>query len=164
MGQFFTAGDILHIAIETERQGAAFYETLAESAGDERVKEEFRRLVEFERGHEKTFQFLLEGADVQRAVGSVRSDQLSDEYRRYLVALVDSNMLPDQDAARRLAREAGNEIEAVDIALQMEKNTILFYQELQRLLGPQVAALQTILDEERSHVYQLNELKAYLQQ
>jgi len=120
--------------------------------------------VEFERGHEKTFQFLLEGADVQRAVGSVRSDQLSDEYRRYLVALVDSNMLPDQDAARRLAREAGNEIEAVDIALQMEKNTILFYQELQRLLGPQVAALQTILDEERSHVYQLNELKAYLQQ
>ena len=39
----------------------------------------------------------------------------------------------------------------------------LFCQELQDLLGEQAGVLQTILYEERSHVYELNELKAYLQ-
>ena len=158
-----TAEEILEIAIETERQGAAFYESLAACAQDERVKEECQRLVEFEREHEKTFRHLLGQRDIQRALDSLQPSQLSDEYREYLSALVHSNMLPDEEAARQLADEAESEVEAINVALQMEKNTILFYQELQNLLGAEVGVLQTILDEERSHVYQLNELKSYLQ-
>ena len=159
----FSAEEILEIAIETERQGAAFYERLADSAQDERVKEECRRLVAFEREHEKTFRHLLGQQDVQRALSSLQPDQLSDKYQQYLSALVDSNMLPDEEAAQRLAEDAESEAEAINVALQMEKNTILFYQELQNLLGEQAGILQTILDEERSHVYELNELKTYLQ-
>ena len=159
----FSAEEILEIAIETERQGAAFYERLATSAQDERVKEECRRLVTFEREHEKTFRRLLGQRDVQQALDSLQPSQLSDEYREYFSALVHSNMLPDEEAARRLAEEAASEADAVNIALQMEKNTILFYQELQNLLGQKAGVLQTILDEERSHVYELNELRAYLQ-
>ena len=102
-------------------------------------------------------------AFIQRALDSLQPSQLSDEYQQYLSALVESNMLPDEETAQRLAEEAGSEVEAINIALQMEKNTILFYQELQNLLGAEVGVLQTILDEERSHVYQLNELKTYLQ-
>ena len=79
-------------------------------------------------------------------------------------ALVDSNMLPDEETARQLAEEAESEVEAINIALQMEKNAILFYQELQNLLGTEAGILQTILDEERSHVYELDELKTYLQE
>ncbi len=159
----FSAEEILEIAIEAERQGAAFYEGLADSAHDERVKDECRRLVAFEREHEKTFRHLLGQRDVQRALDSLQPGQLSDEYQQYLSALVDSNMLPDEETAQRLAEEAGSEVAAINIALQMEKNTILFYQELQNLLGEQAGVLQTILDEERSHVYELNELKTYLQ-
>ena len=158
----FSAEEILQIAIEAERQGAAFYERLADSAQDERVKEECRRLVAFEREHEKTFRHLLGQRDVQRALDSLQPSQLSDEYREYFSALVHSNMLPDEEAARQLAEEAASEADAVNIALQMEKNTILFYQELQNLLGQEAGVLQTVLDEERSHVYELNELKAYL--
>ena len=158
-----TAEEILEIAIEAERQGAAFYERLADSAQDERVKQECRRLVTFEREHEKTFRHLLGQRDIQRALSSPQPGQSSDKYQQYLSALVDSNMLPDEEAARRLAQDAASEADAVNIALQMEKNTILFYQELQNLLGTQAGALQTVLDEERSHVYELNELKAYLQ-
>lgn len=158
-----TAEEILEIAIEAERQGAAFYERLADSAQDERVKEECRRLVTFEREHEKTFRRLLGQRDVQQALDSLQPSQSSDEYREYFSALVHSNMLPDEEAARRLAEEAASEADAVTIALQMEKNTILFYQELQNLLGQEAGVLQTILDEERSHVYELNELKTYLQ-
>ncbi|MCK4324323.1 MAG: hypothetical protein KAW89_07325, partial [Armatimonadetes bacterium] len=99
----------------------------------------------------------------QRALSSLQPGQLSDEYQQYLSALVDSNILPDEETARQLAEEAASEADAVNIALQMEKNTILFYQELQNLLGTAAGVLQTILDEERSHVYELNELKTYLQ-
>ena len=35
-----TAEEILEIAVEAERQGAAFYERLADSAQDERLKED----------------------------------------------------------------------------------------------------------------------------
>ena len=159
----FSAVEILEIAIEAERQGAAFYEHLADSAQDARVKEECQRLVEFERKHERTFRHLLGQQDIQRALDSLQPGQLSDGYQQYLSALVDSNMLPDQETARQLAEQADSEVEAVNIALQMEKNTILFYQELQNLLGQEAGVLQTILDEERSHVYELNELKTYLQ-
>ena len=159
----FSAVEILEIAIETERQGSAFYERLAISTQDERVKEECQRLVGFEREHEKTFRRLLGQPDVQRALDSLQPSQLSDEYSEYLLALVHSNMLPDEEAARQLADEAESEVDAINLALQMEKNTILFYQELQNLLGQEVGVLQTILDEERSHVYELNELKTYLQ-
>jgi len=158
-----TGQEILQIAIETERQGAVFYERLATSAQDQRVKEECQRLVAFEREHEKTFRRLLGQRDVQRALDSLQPGQLSDEYQQYLSALIDSNMLPDEETAQRLAEEAESEVAAINIALQMEKNTILFYQELQNLLGEQAGVLQTILDEERSHVYELNELKTYLQ-
>ena len=158
-----TAVQILEIAIQAERQGAAFYQRLAATADSERVRAECQRLVEFEREHEKTFRRLLGQRDVQRALDSLQPGQLSDEYQQYLSALVDSNMLPDEETAQQLAEEADSEVEAINIALQMEKNTILFYQELQNLLGTKVGALQTILDEERSHVYQLSELKAYLQ-
>ena len=155
----FSANQMIDIAIQAERQGAAFYERLATTADSERVRSECERLVGMEREHEKAFQRLLG----QQALNSLEAGQLSDEYQQYLSALVDSNMLPDEEAAQRLAEEAGSEVAAINIALQMEKNTILFYQELQNLLGGEVGVLQTILDEERSHVYELNELKAYLQ-
>ena len=154
---------ILEIAIQGERQGAAFYEQLAATTHNERVREECQRLVEFEREHEKTFRRLLGQQDVQRALSSLQSGQLPDEYQQYLSALVDSNTLPDEETAQRLAEEAETEVDAINVALQMEKNTILFYQELQKLLGQEAGVLQTILDEERSHVYELNELKTYLQ-
>ncbi len=156
-----TAGEILEIAIQAERQGAAFYERLATTADSERVRAECQRLVGMEREHEKAFQRLLGQQDGQRALSSLQP--LSDEYRQYLSALVDSNMLPDEETAQQLAEEAESEVEAINIALQMEKNAILFYQELQNLLGTEAGVLRTILDEERSHVYELNELKAYLQ-
>jgi len=158
-----TGEEILEIAIQGERQGAAFYERLAATTQNERVREECQRLVEFEREHEKTFRRLLGQQDLQRALSSLQPGQLSDEYQQYLSALVDSNMLPDEETAQRLAEEAESEVDAINVALQMEKNTILFYQELQKLLGQEAGVLQTILDEERSHVYELNELKAYLQ-
>ncbi len=159
----FATEHILEIAIEAERQGAAFYEQLATIASSERVRAECQRLVGMEREHEKTFRRLLGQQDVQRALSSLQAGQLSDQYQQYLLALVDSNMLPDEEIARKLAEDATSEVEAINIALQMEKNTILFYQELQNLLGQEAGVLQTILDEERSHVYELNELKAYLQ-
>ncbi len=158
-----TAVEILEIAIQAERQGTAFYERLATTADSERVRAECQRLVGMEREHEKAFQRLLGQQDGQRALSSLPPGQLSDEYQQYLSALVDSNMLPDEDTARQLAEEAESEVEAINIALQMEKNAILFYQELQNLLGTEAGVLRTILDEERSHVYELNELKTYLQ-
>ena len=157
-----TAEGLLEIAIQAERQGAAFYQRLAATADSERVRVECQRLVEFEREHEKSFRHLLGRQDVQRALNSLEPGQLSDEYQQYLSALVDSNMLPDEETAWQLADEAESEVDAINLALQMEKNAILFYQELQNLLGQESGVLQTILDEERSHVYQLVELKTYL--
>ena len=158
----FAEGQILEIAVETERQGAAFYDALATQAKSQRVREECERLAEFEREHERLFRQLLAQEHSQQALQSVQAGDVSDE--RYLLALVESNMLPDEEAARRLAEEADSEVDAINIALQMEKNTILFYRELQDILGEQAGVLATILDAARAHVYELHELQQYLQQ
>ncbi|MGD2143979.1 MAG: ferritin family protein [Anaerolineae bacterium] len=155
--------EALEIAIEAERQEGAFYDRAAERATTGRLREVCADLAEAEAKHERLFRELLRQRDLTRAVASLYPEDEADRYHRYVMALVESNILPDRESAVRLADEASTALEVVHTALQMEKNTILFYRQLEAMLGEDIAGLDAVLREERDHVYELNELRKSLQ-
>jgi rubrerythrin len=66
--------------------------------------------------------------------------------------------------AQQKAAKVLNEIEAIGIGIQAEKDSILFYTEFQNSLRERdYKVILNILDEEKSHLHQLSELAAKLQ-
>ena len=155
MGIFFTGRELINIGIGIERNGAAFYDSLAASAKDDILRATCKKLADKEREHEEIFINML------NSYGDFEPPEtLTEEYRAYLKALVDSLIFTDVTAARDMASRALSATEAIKIALQLEKDSILFYREMRGLVRkPDRRVVSGLIEEERAHVKQLNELK-----
>ena len=155
MGVFFSGRELVDIAIGIERNGASFYDSLAKSAGNKTAKGIYEYLAGEERKHIRIFQSML------GSVADYRSPETyTEEYDLYLKALVDSAIFPDEQIARAAARKVSNAAEAIQIALSAEKESILFYSEMRGLVRQSDhEVMDKIIEEERSHVRQLQDLK-----
>jgi len=152
----FTAGELLDIAVGIERNGVAYYDSLAQLAGDPGLKETYGFLANMERHHVEIFQKLRSAAGQGPVVPPV--DEV--EYEGYLKALIDSSVFTDDQVAREMAKRAAGPAEALQIALGAEKDSILFYTEMKDLVPQREReAVMNVIKEERSHVRELSELK-----
>jgi rubrerythrin len=152
----FTAGELYEIAVGIERNGVAYYDSLAEGATDRGLKETYGFLANMERHHVEVFQKLRAGA----GTGAVVPEVDEAEYAGYLQALIDSSVFTNDQVARDVAKSVAGPAEALQIALGAEKDSILFYTEMRDLV-PQLErdAVAEIIKEERKHVRELSELK-----
>jgi len=155
MAVFFSGSELLEIAMGIERNGMAFYQALADKTGKKDVKDIYTYLVGEEKKHLDTFQGMsgsLEQAKLPETYG--------DEYMLYLKSLVDSVVFSNVTEAQQKAGKLSNEIEALDTGIQAEKDSILFYTELQSLVRERDReVILSVLDEEKNHLRQLSELK-----
>ena len=152
----FTAGELFDIAVGIERNGAAYYDALAQTATDEELKKTYGFLANMELHHVDVFQQLRSAAESGPVVPQV--DEA--EYGGYLQALIDSSVFTDDQVARDMAKRAAGPAEALQIALGAEKDSILFYSEMRDLVPQREReAVAEIIREERKHVRELSELK-----
>jgi rubrerythrin len=87
----------------------------------------------------------------------------AEEYFLYLKALVDSVVFTDNQVAREMAQKVENVAEAIQIALSIEKDSILFYSEMRDLIRrSDREVINKIIEEEKSHLRQLLGLKKSL--
>jgi rubrerythrin len=87
----------------------------------------------------------------------------AEEYGLYLKSLVDSSVFTSVDQARQQAARTDSPAKALDIGIQAEKDSILFYTEMQNLVKPAERQLiEKIIGEERGHLNQLLKLKQAL--
>lgn len=154
MGIFFSGSELGNIAIGIERSGAAFYDSLAQSAKNESSRGIWEYLALEERKHMEIFQNML---------GSLADytppETYTEEYDLYLKALIDSAVFRNDQAAREMAQKSASEAEAIQIAITAEKDSILFYSNLRELVRrPDREAVDQIIEEERSHLRQLSDL------
>jgi len=158
MAVFFSGSELLEIAMGIERNGMAFYQALADKTGKRDIKDIYTYLAGEEKKHLDTFQGMsgsLEQAKPPETYG--------DEYMLYLKSLVDSVIFANVTEAQQKAGKMSNEIEALDTGIQAEKDSILFYTELQSLVrGRDRKVVLNISDEEKNHLRQLSELKKRL--
>ena len=87
----------------------------------------------------------------------------TEEYDLYLRALVDSRVFADDKIAYDMAQRVASDAETIQIALGAEKDSILFYSEMREFVRRSDRELiSNIIEEERSHLRQLSELRESL--
>ncbi len=155
MSIVFSGGELLDIAIGIEKQGVVYYDIMARSTKQQIASDLFSHLADAERVHAETFQDML--ADVE--IYSPPPNKLN-EYNDYMQALIKNVVFTDEMVTSELATHIDSEIEAIDIGINVEKDSILFYYFMKEVIP--VAGTKTldkILAEEKMHLSQLNNLK-----
>ena len=151
----FSASELINTAIGIEKQGIAYYDVMAESTWHEVARDLFRHLANMEKTHLTTFQSMLDDVEKYEPPG-----QFAAEYDAYMRALIDNAVFTDELAASELATHLDNEIEAMDIAISAEKESILFYYYMKEVMPPSVEpVVLKILAEEKAHLSQLSEIR-----
>jgi rubrerythrin len=148
----FNADEALKMAVRIEQNGAAFYRKAAEFKKDDGSSDFLIELAEMEDEHEKTFESMrAELADEEK--GGNAYDPY-DEAALYLGAMADSHGGEgDPGAAEKLTGDEGLD-EILNIAIGLEKESILFYTGLKDMVPEHLGKekLDDIIGEERGHV------------
>lgn len=143
MASFVNAADAAAAAVEIERRGYAFYKNAEEKAKHGSDKEFFAFLAGEEKRHEGIFGALLERlGGVALPAGST-----DEEYLKYVQGLIDSHFLFMPDQQRRMLESP------LQAAMQLEKDTLLFFLELETLVpDSEKKFVRECADEERRHL------------
>ena len=148
-------GELFNIAIGIERQGIAFYDTMARSAGNTATSEIFQYLADMERRHLQLFQDMLSETGDSKV-----SEDYSEEQAGYLKGLVESAVFSDEMALSETLNHAESDISALETAISAEKDSILFYYEMRDIIQSNTRqSINQIISEEKLHLRQLSELK-----
>jgi rubrerythrin len=154
----FSGSELINIAIGIERRGIAFYDIMARSIDNVMARSALQYLGDMEREHVKIFQGMLDEADKYQM-----SEAATEEYADYLQALVDSAVFTDDLATSEVATHTGNDLEALELAIGAEKDSILFYYQMGEVMPPPTqSVVNRIIAEEKSHLKELSELKKNL--
>jgi len=125
----FSGSELINIAVGIERRGIAFYDTMVKSTENAAARNIFRYLADMERKHIQIFQGMLGEADKYQF-----PETYTGEYAAYLQALVDSAVFTDDTITSEIATRASGDIEAMELAIGAEKDSILFYYEMREIL------------------------------
>ncbi len=151
----YSVDEVIEMALQTERLGYKFYTEMADRfQKDGGLKELFDLLALKEKSHESVFEKLK-----QRA-GDARVEN-PEEVGNYMRAMVESEFfLGSEKALPELGRVKTVE-EAVDFAMEFEKETLLFFIGL-RSMFDNAEAVDAVIGEERSHIAWLSKFRETL--
>jgi rubrerythrin len=158
MADTFSPQEILKVAIEIEINGRRLYDALEKKSKDEKVRGVWRYLKEQEEEHRKTFQEMLDN------VGDYIVYEFSaGQYQAYIKAIAASYVFTTKLIQRRMLEGFSYDIEAIDCAIQIEKESILTYTALKDYVqSAKQQVLNKVIDEEKKHLVTLNGLKETL--
>ena len=155
MNDKFTVQEIIEIAIEIEKNGEEFYRIMAESSNTVPLRDLFNYLSAEENKHKQKF------AEILKSAGGYQISDIyyATEYMGYMKAIADEKFTKDVSYVD-LARELASPIQAINIAIGFEKDTIIFLHEMLDMFDQyEKSAIEQLLAEERMHISKLSELK-----
>lgn len=154
---FFSGNELVEIALGIERNGFAYYQALADTTQDNGARTVFSFLAKEEKKHEAVFVNL--GA---RLPALQPPESYPGEQMLYLKSLVDS--LVFQNLKPNKPGETTGEVEAITTGIQAEKDSILFYTEVESMVKESDRPIVTrVINEEKSHLRQLSALKSRIE-
>ncbi len=146
MSNVLSPQEILRIAVKVEERGENLYAVLEEKADSEKLKKLWKYLKEQEELHRQIFQNMLE------KIGDYIVYEFSPgEYEAYLRA-ISSQYIITQALIEKKTRELfASDIEAIDFAIGIEKDSILTYTALRDyVLAEKQPVLDKVIEEEKS--------------
>jgi len=151
----FNADEVFEMAEQLERSAVKFYREAATKAPERQMKEVFLRLAGMEDGHLRTFHEMRETLSDREKGGTTFDPE--GEATLYLQAMADDRGF--EGMRNRMEKLTGQESmrELLEIAIDAEKNSILYYVGLKPLVpdGAGKDKVEAIIREEVSHAADL---------
>jgi rubrerythrin len=152
MGITFNASEIFEIAEEIERNGAKFYRQVAANSSDKKTKQMLLNMATMEDGHLKIFEEMRKQLSGQEKEWALFDPD--NQSALYLQAMADARGYEGKIAPSK--ELTGNETtqEIIEIALNSEKESVLFYFGLKDMVPVRAGRdkVETIIKEELSHI------------
>jgi len=146
MAYVFNMNEILEMAEQIERNGAAFYRKAAEGISDSKNRELLLELAQMEDQHEKVFASLRAQLSEEEKTSTVFDPE--GEAVLYLRALADTRVFFEKKI------DTGSMEEILKEALVAEKDSIVFYLGMKELVPEKAgkAKIDSIIKEEMGHI------------
>lgn len=156
MGVTFNADEIFEIAEGIERNGAKFYREAAKNTSDEGTKQMLLDMASMEDNHLKIFEAM------RKELGEWEKEKTvfdpNNEAAMYLQMMADIH--GTEGKISQTDKLTGNETieEILKIAVDAEKNSVVFYVGLKELVPPKTGKdkVEAIIREELKHIAMLN--------
>jgi rubrerythrin len=150
-----TARDLVEIAIEAERKGAAFYGCLAEKMPHAEVRSLFARMEQEEKEHLRELQGLLMEVENYH-----HAEPYPESYYDYLAILVESWTFHGEPTCEQMVQDAQDGAETCPLASTFEKEVILLLHEMRRFVPEdRQGIVEKLLAGEYEHVRHLHALE-----
>lgn len=154
----FKPSEIVNFAIEIEKNGEKFYSSLNDKITNEGVKGVFQFLAAEEFKHIADFQSVKSNLDQYQA-----PEQYQGEYLDYLRTLVDTHVFKQDADMDSLINQISSDLDAINLAIQFEKESIFFYSGLLRLVATEDRKpVEELIHQEHEHIRRLLKIKETL--
>ena len=152
----FNAGEVFKVAIEIEENGRQFYDKASALAGSPETKKVFQDLGAEEVKHKARFTALMNELPAS-TTGSTVWDP-DNEIDLYLKMMADMHVFGTADKVASLIAKMGDQVAALKLAIQFEKDSIVFFAEMQTLAenSEAKAKIGQLVAEEQSHLRKLS--------
>lgn len=150
----FKPNEIFQFAIQIEKNGEMFYNTVGDQLDKKEVKDLFKALAGEENKHRKTYEALLSEIETYDP-----PETYPGEYYDYLRAYAENHIFPTEKMEKEVEKISTAEA-ALNFAMAREIESILYYQELKNNV-PQSerSKIDAIIEEERRHYVKLSGCK-----
>ena len=149
----FSIAEIIDLAVKIEKNGEAVYRQAIDQSKNQALKELLIRVADDERDHAAWFQSLL--ADIEK-------EQPQTQVREMDAAMLE-DLIGKQSFSLADIDFSGieNSRTLVDIFIEFENDTILFYEMLKTFLTDDATVdhLEKIIQEETLHIQKLEDLR-----
>ncbi|KPK64812.1 hypothetical protein AMJ83_01115 [candidate division WOR_3 bacterium SM23_42] len=146
----FEPSEVFQFAIRIEEGGEKFYREMAEKLENAEVKTLFSALADEETKHKKTYEAMLSKIEEYEPFESYPG-----EYFAYLRAYADNIIFTPKKMDEEM-NKISDASTALKFAINRELDSILYYQEVKKLVPQnQRDLVDKIIDEERRHFVKL---------
>ncbi len=147
----FQPSEIFQFAIKIEENGEKFYREMAQKLDDKEIKELFSALAEEEVKHKRTYEGMVSKIEEYEPF-----ENYPGEYFAYLRAYADNHIFTPEKLSHEMEK-IKDAASALQFAINRELDSILYYQEVKKLV-PQAQRdlIDKIIDEERRHFVKLS--------
>jgi len=145
----------IDMAIKDEVSGEAFYKAFAEITDNAELKAQYEKIAMQEHHHMESFSKMKDAV-----TEATIPEEYVGQYETYLNTFLTTRAFPDAVAAAQAAKNVSGDAAAIDMALRMEKDTLLMYYEVRDFIpASHQDFVKEIMDEERQHIAALTNLK-----
>lgn len=149
MSELFSLEDIFNVMIELEALGNIHYSNMKDMTDNAKLKVLFEQLAKAELAHKELYK------KFKKEIINFKHEKVDEEYKEYIAVLLRQTVQFLDES-----RSVSDFEKGFNISIQLEKDTILFLNEIRSVVeSTYYGAIDQVIEQEKSHLKSLYEYK-----